>query len=251
MSQESALTSKAPVMSAEEKLHIAQFYVDCREIVEGKFTSASRTAEDPKKKSFQRVADELTAMGVAVRTPKQVQQKINDLKKRARTLISVEKQVMNGTGGGRKRTLVMSPSTRLMIDTFESSDAEEEEEDVISSANILSPAGVVSRDNVLDESVEEVEGADQAPKTPHKKRLRRDWRTTFGSSSSSHLDELRAQLLLEEMEKSRAQKGLAVWQLKVAKLQFVTLRQKMTPAEFYEAENLEAANEDSFVNLDL
>uniref|UniRef100_A0A914UH83 Uncharacterized protein n=1 Tax=Plectus sambesii TaxID=2011161 RepID=A0A914UH83_9BILA len=108
---------------------------------------------------------------------------------------------MTGTGGGRKRTLVMSPATRLMIDTFESSDAvhgiegaidsndpaslerarrllfgeeEEEEEDVVSSANILSPASVVSRDNVLGESVEEVEGADQAPKTPHKKRFRRD-----------------------------------------------------------------------------
>uniref|UniRef100_A0A914UWZ9 Uncharacterized protein n=1 Tax=Plectus sambesii TaxID=2011161 RepID=A0A914UWZ9_9BILA len=50
---------------------------------------------------------------------------------------------------------------------------------------------------------------------------------------------------------SRAQKDLAVWQLKVAKLQFVTLRQNMTPAEVYEAEHLEAANEDSFVNLDL
>uniref|UniRef100_A0A914X0H5 Regulatory protein zeste n=1 Tax=Plectus sambesii TaxID=2011161 RepID=A0A914X0H5_9BILA len=273
MSQESASTSKAPVMSAEEKLHVAQFYADCREIIEGKFTSVSRTTEDPKKKAFQRVADELTAMGVAVRTPKQVQQKINDLKKRARTLISEEKQAINGTGGGRKRTLVMSPATRLMIDTFESSDAvhgiegaidsndpaslerarrllfeeEEEEEDVISSANILSPASVVSRDNVFDESVEEVEGADQAPKTPLKKRFRRDQRTKFGSSSSSHLDELRAQLLLEEMEKSRAQKDLAVWQLKVAKLQFVTLRQNMTPAEVYEAEHLEAANEDSFL----
>uniref|UniRef100_A0A914ULA2 Uncharacterized protein n=1 Tax=Plectus sambesii TaxID=2011161 RepID=A0A914ULA2_9BILA len=184
---------------------------------------------------------------------------------------------MNGTGGGRKRTLVMLPATRLMIDTFESSNAvhgiegaidsndpaslerarrllfkeEEEEEDVISSANILSPASVVSRDNVFDESVEEVEGADQAPKTLHKKRFRRDQRTKFGSSSSSHLDELRAQLLLEEMEKSRAQKYLVVWQLKVAKLQFVTLWQNMTPAEIYEAEHLKAANEDSFVNLDL
>uniref|UniRef100_A0A914V0A1 Regulatory protein zeste n=1 Tax=Plectus sambesii TaxID=2011161 RepID=A0A914V0A1_9BILA len=82
MSQESASTSKAPVMSAEEKLHMAQLYADCREIVEGKFTSASRTTEDPKQKAFQRVADELMAMGVAIRTPKQVQQKINNLKKR-------------------------------------------------------------------------------------------------------------------------------------------------------------------------
>ena len=138
---------------------------------------------------------------------------------------------------------VSSAARRLLFE-------EEEEEDVISSANILSPASVVSRDNVLDESVEEVEGADQAPKTPHKKRFRRDQRTKFGSSSSSHLDELRAQLLLEEMEKSRAQ-DLAVWQLKAAKLQFVTLQQNMTPAEIYEAEHLEAVNEDSFVNLDL
>jgi len=82
--------AKAPDMSETEKLRLAEFYRENRDALEAAFQSASKTDEDPKKKLYEDIAAELTAMGVAVRTVSAVKQKVRDMKQKARNKLSEE-----------------------------------------------------------------------------------------------------------------------------------------------------------------
>jgi hypothetical protein len=78
-------------MSAAEKLHIANFYADHCEAIEGKLEGASKNAKESRRdKAYSQLAAELTAMGVAVRTEGRVKKKLSDMKQKAKNKISKE-----------------------------------------------------------------------------------------------------------------------------------------------------------------
>ena len=76
--------------SDKEKLHIANVYSDKKHVIDGPFVGASKSNAKPKQRALEQLAKELTAMGVAKRTAAQVQQKIDDMKKKARKRIGEE-----------------------------------------------------------------------------------------------------------------------------------------------------------------
>ena len=81
---------RAPFYSDKEKLHIANVYSDKKQVFDGAFVGASKSSANPKQRALEQLAKELTAMGVAKRTAAQVQQKIDDMKKKARKRIGQE-----------------------------------------------------------------------------------------------------------------------------------------------------------------
>ena len=86
---------KAPEFTAAEKIAIAEYYEDHRDEIEGKFDTASKMGESRRDKAFQELADELTAMGIAVRTVKQLKTKLKTMKGIARTKLSNEVSARN------------------------------------------------------------------------------------------------------------------------------------------------------------
>jgi hypothetical protein len=77
-------------LNAEEKLHIAHFYADYKDLLEGKLEGASKTGESKREKAFEQLAGELTAMGYGVRTVKRVKIKLKAMKARASKKVSKE-----------------------------------------------------------------------------------------------------------------------------------------------------------------
>ena len=85
-----ATAEKDSEMNAEEKLHIAHFYADYKDLLEGKLKGASKTGESKREKAFEQLAGELTAMGYGVRTVKRVKIKLKAMKARASKKVSKE-----------------------------------------------------------------------------------------------------------------------------------------------------------------
>ena len=81
---------KAAEFTAAEKKAIAEYYEDRRDELEGKFDTASKLGESTRDKAFNELAEQLTAMGVAVRTVKPLKVKLKSMKQRAREKISEE-----------------------------------------------------------------------------------------------------------------------------------------------------------------
>ena len=75
---------KAAEFTAAEKKAIAEYYEDRRDELEGKFDTASKLGESTRDKAFNELAEQLTAMGVAVRTVKPLKVKLKSMKQRAR-----------------------------------------------------------------------------------------------------------------------------------------------------------------------
>lgn len=82
--------SKATPMSSEEKAHLAKLYSEKRDIIKGKFESASKGGKDSKKELFIEAAEALTAMGIAKRTPAQIKEKFKSMERKAKKVISQE-----------------------------------------------------------------------------------------------------------------------------------------------------------------
>jgi signal recognition particle GTPase len=93
--EDAAPQEKAPEFTAAEKKAIAEYYEDRRDELEGKFDTASKSGESTRDKAFKELAEQLTAMGVAVRPVKSLKVKLKSMKQRAREKISEEVGILS------------------------------------------------------------------------------------------------------------------------------------------------------------
>ncbi len=75
-------------MNAAEKMLVAQFYKENRDVLEGSLEGASKRNDTKKKRAYEELAASLTQLGHRVCTKDRAEAKISDMKKRARSAIS-------------------------------------------------------------------------------------------------------------------------------------------------------------------
>lgn len=88
--RECVTQTKMGAMMTEEKMFLAQFYVDHRDQIEGKFEGASNSGKSRRNRYLEQAADQLVANFGVKRTVDQVKQKFQDMKKKMRKKLSAE-----------------------------------------------------------------------------------------------------------------------------------------------------------------
>uniref|UniRef100_A0A914XF27 Regulatory protein zeste n=1 Tax=Plectus sambesii TaxID=2011161 RepID=A0A914XF27_9BILA len=153
-------------MNDEEKMIIATTYADKRQILESRFETASKGEENQRELAFKELAEKCTAVGRGNRSVLRIKKKLNDMKTKARKVISARKIEMRATGGGPPTVDGnVSPATKMMIVAMEDSDAVHgfpggiDSDDPATWAPVHSEERPITQDREeLDDSVEEAPG---------------------------------------------------------------------------------------------
>uniref|UniRef100_A0A914WWX3 Regulatory protein zeste n=1 Tax=Plectus sambesii TaxID=2011161 RepID=A0A914WWX3_9BILA len=100
-------------MNDEEKMIITITYADKWQILESKFKTASKGEANHRELAFKELAERVTAVGPGNRSVLRIK-KLNDMKTKARKIISTKKTEMRSTGGGPQPSTVACRRAALM-----------------------------------------------------------------------------------------------------------------------------------------